>query len=95
MFPTPSAKPNRRFSSLPKYDGADPIIRVYQLPRPAIQYLTALVEASDGTGLVRTLDESRGIIECWIMPDFERDFALLIEAVARRWPIQELGRRFE
>lgn len=84
-----------RFSSLPPHGGEAPLIRVYQLPQPAIQFLTALVEASDGIGLVRTLDESRGIIECWIMPDFVPDYEAILQAVAQQWPIQPLGREFE
>lgn len=84
-----------RFSSLPPHDGRVPSIRVYQLPQPAIQFLTALVEASDGIGLVRTLDEHRGIVECWIMADFEREYEMVLQAVAQEWPIQPLGREFE
>ena len=84
-----------RFTSLPPHDGRVPFIRVYQLAQPAIQFLTALVEASDGIGLVRTLDEHRGIVECWIMPDFEQDFERVLQAVAQAWPIQPLGREFE
>ena len=95
MTSDPPPETRRRFGSLPKHDGREPVIRVYQLPPPAIQYLTALAEASDGAGLVRTLDESRGIIECWIMPDFEEEFSRLIDATRRDWPIQEIGREFE
>jgi hypothetical protein len=84
-----------RFASLTAHDGREPLIRVYQLCRPAIQFLTALVEASDGIGLVRTLDEQRGIVECWIMPDFEEEYDKVLQAVAEGWPIQALGREFE
>ena len=85
----------RRLGALARHDEPPPIIRVYQLPQPAIQFLTALVEASDGIGLVRTLDEERGIVECWIMHDFERDYERIIRVVARDWPIQPLGQEFE
>ena len=54
--PTP---PVERFAVLPAFDGPQPEIRVYQLARPAIQFLTSLVEAAEGIGLVRTLDEQR------------------------------------
>lgn len=84
-----------RFAGLPPHDGRGPSIRVVQVPRPAIQFLAALTEASEGVGLVRTLDEARGIVECWVMPDFEADFDRLIEATARRWPVQRLGREFD
>lgn len=84
-----------RFSTLPPHDGARPVIRVYQLAQPAIQYITALVEAYDGIGLVRTLDEERGIIECWMMPDFMPQYEQIIRSVAEQWPIQPLGMEFE
>lgn len=84
-----------RFSTLPPHDGALPIIRVLQLPQPAIQFITALVEASDGIGLVRTLDEDRGIIECWLMPDFVEEYERIVTLVAQTWPIQTLGAEFE
>jgi hypothetical protein len=94
LIPTPTDR-LRRFAALPVHDGAPPLIRVYQLPQPAIQLLTALVEASDGIGLVRTLDEDRGIIECWIMPDFIEEYEAILRAVAQAWPLQPLGREFE
>ena len=90
--PTP---PVERFAVLPAFDGPQPEIRVYQLARPAIQFLTSLVEAAEGIGLVRTLDEQRGIVECWVMPDYRDDFELLITSVASQWPVQMLGREFE
>lgn len=84
-----------RFARLPVHDGSAPLIRVLQLPPPAIQFLTALVEASDGIGLVRTLDEDRGIVECWMMPDYVEAFEKLLRSVAREWPMQSLDREFE
>ncbi len=84
-----------RFRSLPAHDGSGFLIEVWQVPTAAIQYLTAHVEASDGIGLVRTLDESRGIIECWVMPDFASEFSALMRALAHEWPMQQLDREFE
>ena len=98
MLPdSPKTGPRKppRFGSIPPYRGGEPAIRVYQLPRPAIQVLAALVEASDGIGLVRTLDEERGLIECWIMPDYAEDFERILATTAQRWPIQHVGARFE
>ncbi len=85
----------RRFENLTAHDGRLPRIAVLQLPPPAIQYLTAHVEASDGIGVVRTLDESRGIIECWVMPDFQAEFDALLDWAGAQWPLQRLGREFE
>jgi hypothetical protein len=85
----------RKFEGLAAHDGSEPLIRIYQMPAAAIQYLTSLTEACDGIGLVRTLDESRGIVECWTMPDFEAEFDRLMTAVGRDWPVQSLAREFE
>jgi len=71
------------------------IIRVYRIPPREIGYLTSLVEASDGIGLIRTLDRSRGIIECWIMADYLEDFEALLHAVSEEFPVQSLPREFE
>jgi hypothetical protein len=85
----------RPFDSLPPGGGGAPAIRVFQLPRAAIQWLTALTEAHDGIALVRTLDEDRGLVECWVMPDFEAAFGQLIASMKKHWPLQELGVEFE
>lgn len=83
------------FDKLPCYDGRAASIRVYQLALPALQYLTALVEAGEGIGLVRTLDENRGLIECWIMSDFQEEFDAILEEVGRHWPMQQLDPEFD
>ncbi len=85
----------RKFATLPPYVEQPAIIRVYQMPRPGIQFITALTEAADGIGLIRTLDEQRGIIECWIMPDYLNDFDRMMTAIAAEYPLQQLGQEFE
>lgn len=75
--------------------GAPPLIRVYQMPPPAIAHITHLVEAYDGIGSVRTLDESRGIIECWVMPDAVHAFDRLLNQIGAEYPLQRLGRDFD
>jgi hypothetical protein len=97
MIPVPAPAPGSpgRFTSLPPSPGVETLIRVYQLPPPAIQFLTSLAEAADGVGLVRTLDEQRGIIECWIMPDFVREFDGLIAATAAQWPVRLMDEQRE
>jgi len=87
-------KPSR-FTNLPAYPGAEPLIRVYQMPPGEIGYLTNLVEAYDGIGLVRTLDSSRGIIECWIMPDYEEVFECLLAGLLKEFPMQLLDQGFD
>lgn len=84
-----------RFARFQGHGATGPLIRTLQLPPPAIQYLTAHLEASDGIGLARTLDESRGIVELWVMPDFSAEIDALMDWLAGQWPIQPLGREFE
>lgn len=84
-----------RWERLPVYDGSEPLIRVYQLPPEAIAFLTAHMEASDGVGLVRTLDESRGLIECWVMPHYLDVFEALMDALAKQFHVQEIGKEFD
>ena len=72
----------------------DPLIRPFQLPPTQIGYLTSLFEGYEGIGLVRTLDRSRGIVELWVMPDFEDDFRFLMDAVSRQFPMQPLEKGF-
>lgn len=84
-----------RFARLAPWPQRPPQVRVYQLPAEEIGFLTSLVEASDGIALVRTLDQTRGIVECWAMPDYAAEFDRLIEALRREFPIQSLGRDFD
>ncbi len=66
----------------------EPLFRVYHVPPESIQLLTAWTEAYDGVGLIRSLDEKKGVIECWIMPDYEAVFDSIIGAFASQYPIQ-------
>ncbi len=86
---------DRRWATMSRDGVREPMIRVIQLPPASIADLTAHIEASDGIGLVRTLDEERGYIECWIMPDFEEAFDVVLEGLKRYGPIQDLGKEFE
>jgi hypothetical protein len=70
----------------------EPLFRVYQVPPESIQLLTAWTEAYDGIALIRSIDEKRGIIECWIMPDYESVFDSLLESFKAQYPIQSIGR---
>lgn len=71
------------------------MIRVYRMPPREIGYLTSLVEAFDGIGLVRTLDRERGVIECWIMTDHAEAFEGLLNSLREEFPIQLLPAEFE
>jgi hypothetical protein len=72
------------------HSGQGPLIRVYQMPPEHIGFLTSLIEAYEGIGSVRTLDRTRGIIECWVMPDGAEAFEAVLGALRRRGPVQEI-----
>ncbi len=80
-----------RFEALPSYAGGPPLIRRYRIPPAEIAYLSALVEGYDGIGQLRTVDPERGIIECWMMRDFEADFEALIASVRQEFPVEPWG----
>lgn len=60
------------------------------IPSDQIGYLTNIVEAYDGIGLVRTLDRQRGIVELWVMPDWADSIDNLLRALQKEFPIQRL-----
>lgn len=71
------------------------MIRVFRIPATQIAYLSSLVEACEGIGLVRTLDEARGIIECWLMPDAVESFERLLIQLRSEFPLQSIQREFD
>lgn len=84
-----------KFQNLRPYRGPEPQIRVYRIPARQIGYLSALLEAFDGIGQLRTLDEAKGIIECWVMPGSVDTFDRLIDSAAVEFPIQRLEKGFD
>lgn len=84
-----------RFSKLPPHSGRGPDIFVYQIPSTEIGFMTSLVEAYEGIGLVRTLDRERGIIEVWCMPDFRESLTGILASLRRQFPIQPMSRDFD
>ena len=83
-----------QFSRIKGHAPTPPLIRVYQIPPAEIGYLTNIVEAYDGIGLVRTLDKERGIVELWIMDDYELEFDHLLGSMAGEFPMQRLESDF-
>lgn len=72
------------------HSGEGPLIRLYQMPPEDIGFLTSLVEAYEGIGLVRTLDRTRGIIECWVMRDGMDSWDAILASIRRRVPVQSI-----
>lgn len=84
-----------KFENLRTYDGGEPRVLHYQISPEQITYLTGLMEAYEGIGLLRTLDAARGIIECWVMPDGVEAFESILRSVRRGAEIQPLDRDFD
>ena len=84
-----------KFQNLPTYNEPDPHIRVYRVPAREIGFLSALLEAHDGIGQLRTLDEAKGIIECWVMPGSVDVFDAFIDSAAEEFPIQSIEKGFD
>lgn len=62
----------------------------YEIDKKDIAYLCGLFEAYDEFAIVRTLDQSRGLIELLISPDFVEDVERLMAALQKEFPIRKL-----
>ena len=80
------------YSALPRYHGEGVTLRFFRIPSHEIAFLTSLVEAHEGIGLVRTLDSSRGLIECWVASDWIDFFDDFMNSLSRHFPIESLDR---
>lgn len=63
----------------------------YEVDKKDIAYLTGLFEAYDELAVVRTLDQSRGLIELLIAPDYLEDVHKLVEALKKELPIRQVS----
>ncbi len=71
------------------------MIRVFRIPATQIAYLSSLVETYEGIGLVRTLDEAKGIIECWLMPHALESFERMLVQLRSEFPMQTMQSEFD
>ena len=62
----------------------------YEVDKKDIAYLCGLFEAYDELAVVRTLDQSRGLIELLISPDYVENVNHLIAALQKELPIRKL-----
>ncbi|MCX7766110.1 MAG: DUF4911 domain-containing protein [Candidatus Sumerlaeia bacterium] len=73
-----------------KYAGGDNIILRLRLPAEQIGYLSGTIEAYDGIGLVRTIDEQRGVVEVWIPREQLDTFEEVLEGLQREIKLERL-----
>ena len=78
---------------LPVARHADSFNWRYEVDKKDIAYLTGLFEAYDELAVVRTLDQSRGLIELLISPDYIDDVNRLVDSLQRELPIRRLPER--
>lgn len=71
------------------------MIRVFRIPAAQIAYLSSLMETYEGIGLVRTLDEAKGIIECWLMPYAVESFERMLAQLRSEFPLQSVQSEFD
>ena len=62
----------------------------YEVDKKDIAYLTGLFEAYDELAVVRTLNQSRGVIELLISPDYVDDVNRLVDALQKEIAIRRL-----
>ena len=84
--------PRLPFPPSPPAEQLELEIRLYQMPSREIGLLTSLVEAYEGIGNVRTLDQGRGIVECWVAPSSADAFDGIIASMRRRFTVVALSR---
>jgi len=80
----------RRRFKYPLYSGGREIIYRLRIPAREIGYFSATLEAYDGVGLCRTIDEERGVIEVWVPPDRQKEIEEVLKGIEREIPIERL-----
>jgi len=63
----------------------------YEVDKKNIAYVVSLVEAYDYLAVVRTLDQSRGLIELLISPDFVDEVNSLMENLRKEISIRKVN----
>ena len=51
-----------------------------------ICYFNAIIESYEGLGNLRTINAEKGLVQLWVMPDFQIEALAVVESVA-----QEIG----
>ena len=59
-----------------------------EIDKRDIAYLVSLFEGYDSLAVVRTLDNSRGLVELMVAPDFLDDTRRLLDALKEEMPLK-------
>lgn len=75
-----------RYKKYPPFKG-DVQIFVAATDPKEIGYINSIIESYEGIGLVRTRDETQGVIEFWVAPDFLDLFHQVLHSLSTELPI--------
>ena len=62
-----------------------------EVDKKDIAYIVSIFEGYDDLAVVRTLDQSSGLIELMISPDFLEDVRQLTESLSKEIPFRKIG----
>lgn len=80
----------QRFKYKP-YKGGDNFVYRLRLPRKEICYFNGTIEAYEGLGVVRTIDEEQGVVEVWVPIEQKDDFDSVLQALQQEFEIEVLN----
>ncbi len=76
----------------PRYTKGDNLFYRVKLNPVHIGYLSGIIEAYEGMGLVRTIDARQGVVEIWVPPDQADGMDNLLHAIEKEFPIEILNK---
>ncbi len=74
------------------YTHGDNLVYRLIIPRNEIGFFSGTLEAYEGLGIVRTIDEHQGIIEVWVPRDREKEFESVLDTLKNELSIEVLAR---
>ncbi|MCD6385282.1 DUF4911 domain-containing protein, partial [Candidatus Sumerlaeota bacterium] len=81
----------RKFKHKP-YTQGDNLVYRLRLPKEEICYFNGTIEAYEGLGVVRTIDEKQGVVEVWVPVEQREDFDSVLRALQQEIEIEVLHR---
>ena len=61
-----------------------------EVDRENIAYIVSIFEAYENFAIVRTLDQSKGLIELMISPDYQDETRQLLDALCKEIPLKRI-----
>lgn len=70
---------------------ADSVQRRLEVDKADIAYIVGVFEAYENFAVVRTLDQSKGLIELMISPDFQDETRQLLDHLGKEVPLRDVS----